>query len=110
MVDRYSDSVGGNPRFNDAGTVSENGTSNIIDFKICMLGEAGVGKTCLVNRFVNNAYGSTKSTVGATFLAKVMTVKASPSSMTTDRVKLKIWDTAGDERFRSLTNLYYQDA
>jgi len=57
MVDRYSDSVGGNPRFNDAGTVSENGTSNIIDFKICMLGEAGVGKTCLVNRFVNNAYG-----------------------------------------------------
>jgi len=30
--------------------------------------------------------------------------------MTTDKVKLKIWDTAGDERFRSLTNMYYHDA
>ena len=81
-----------------------------MDFKVCMLGEAGVGKTCLVNRFVNNAYGQTKSTVGATYLTKQMMVKAFENSMTQEKIKLKIWDTAGDERFRSLTSMYYNDA
>jgi small GTP-binding protein len=75
-----------------------------------MLGEAGVGKTAMVNRFVNNSYGITKSTVGATYLTKQMTVKPSEVSMTAEKVKLKIWDTAGDERFRSLTSMYYNDA
>ena len=75
-----------------------------------MLGEAGVGKTCLVNKFVNNVYGKSKATVGATYLTKQMVVKPHEHSMTSEKIKLKIWDTAGDERFRSLTSMYYNDA
>ena len=75
-----------------------------------MLGEASVGKSCMVNRFIDNVYGQSRPTVGATFKAKVMTVSPHEHQMTTDKVKLKIWDTAGDERFRSLTNMYYHDA
>nr|QZX57791.1 ras-related protein Rab37 [Locusta migratoria] len=70
-----------------------------------LLGDSGVGKTCLLVRFRDGRFlsGSFISTVGIDFRNKVVTVDGS-------RVKLQIWDTAGQERFRSVTHAYYRDA
>uniref|UniRef100_H3CWK8 small monomeric GTPase n=1 Tax=Tetraodon nigroviridis TaxID=99883 RepID=H3CWK8_TETNG len=76
-----------------------------IAFKVMLVGDSGVGKTCLLVRFKDAAFlaGSFISTVGIDFRNKVLTVDGV-------KVKLQIWDTAGQERFRSVTHAYYRDA
>uniref|UniRef100_A0A3Q3FUJ5 small monomeric GTPase n=1 Tax=Kryptolebias marmoratus TaxID=37003 RepID=A0A3Q3FUJ5_KRYMA len=76
-----------------------------VTFKVMLVGDSGVGKTCLLVRFKDGAFlaGSFISTVGIDFRNKVLTVN-------TVKVKLQIWDTAGQERFRSVTHAYYRDA
>ena len=86
-------------------TISAGGTTELHDFKICMLGEMGVGKTCLVNRFTKGVFQEKMPTIGATFASKEMNVK--PQGGSIGRTKLKIWDTAGNEKYRSLTKKYY---
>ncbi|KDR21594.1 Ras-related protein Rab-37 [Zootermopsis nevadensis] len=73
--------------------------------KVMLLGDSGVGKTCLLVRFRDGLFlsGNFISTVGIDFRNKVVTVDQS-------KVKLQIWDTAGQERFRSVTHAYYRDA
>ncbi|XP_065155249.1 ras-related protein Rab-37-like isoform X2 [Atheta coriaria] len=73
--------------------------------KVMLLGDSGVGKTCLLVRFRDGLflYGNFISTVGIDFRNKVVNVDQT-------RVKLQIWDTAGQERFRSVTHAYYRDA
>ncbi|KAK0079614.1 hypothetical protein PV325_001011 [Microctonus aethiopoides] len=70
-----------------------------------LLGDSGVGKTCLLTRFRDGRFlsGNHISTVGIDFRNKVVTVGDT-------RIKLQIWDTAGQERFRSVTHAYYRDA
>lgn len=71
-----------------------------------VIGAQGVGKTSLVNRFIDpNASINVLSTVGASFLTKKI---HDPDSNTT--LRLQIWDTAGQERFRSISRLYYREA
>ncbi|XP_070580103.1 ras-related protein Rab-37-like isoform X4 [Ptychodera flava] len=81
--------------------------SEFYDFacKVMLIGDSGVGKTCLLVRFKDGAFlsGSFISTVGIDFRNKVVNVDGS-------KVKLQIWDTAGQERFRSVTHAYYRDA
>ncbi|XP_064091026.1 ras-related protein Rab-26-like [Macrobrachium nipponense] len=74
-------------------------------FKVMLIGDSCVGKTCLLTRFKDGKFlsGSFISTVGIDFRNKVVTVDGS-------KVKLQIWDTAGQERFRSVTHAYYRDA
>ncbi|CAL4064139.1 unnamed protein product, partial [Meganyctiphanes norvegica] len=74
-------------------------------FKIMLIGDSCVGKTCLMTRFKDGTFlsGTFISTVGMDFRNKVVTVDGS-------KVKLQIWDTAGQERFRSVTHAYYRDA
>ncbi|XP_020706547.1 ras-related protein Rab-37 isoform X3 [Athalia rosae] len=74
-------------------------------WKVMLLGDSGVGKTCLLLRFREGHFlaGNFLSTVGIDFRNKVVTVDGA-------RVKLQIWDTAGQERFRSVTHAYYRDA
>ncbi|KAM5227645.1 ras-related protein Rab-26 [Ctenodactylus gundi] len=76
-----------------------------IAFKVMLVGDSGVGKTCLLMRFKDGAFlaGSFISTVGIDFRNKVLDVDGM-------KVKLQIWDTAGQERFRSVTHAYYRDA
>ncbi|XP_041942136.1 ras-related protein Rab-26-like [Alosa sapidissima] len=76
-----------------------------IAFKVMLVGDSGVGKTCLLVRFKDGAFlaGSFISTVGIDFRNKVL-------DMDGVKVKLQIWDTAGQERFRSVTHAYYRDA
>ncbi|XP_055707785.1 ras-related protein Rab-37 isoform X1 [Phlebotomus papatasi] len=73
--------------------------------KVMLLGDSGVGKTCLLVRFRDGTFlsGNFISTVGIDFRNKIVTVDQV-------RVKLQIWDTAGQERFRSVTHAYYRDA
>ena len=78
-------------------------------FKFVMLGDAGVGKTCIVNRYVKGQFSDTEATLGSNYSAKV--IEISPQGvMQPVKAKLQIWDTAGGEQFRSLTHIYYKDA
>ncbi|KAF2086661.1 putative ras-like GTP-binding protein [Saccharata proteae CBS 121410] len=76
-----------------------------LEAKIVVLGSQGVGKTSLVHRYVKNAFASTTSTIGASFLTKKV-VDIDTSTI----VRLQIWDTAGQERYRSISKLYYRGA
>jgi len=72
--------------------------------KIIILGDSGVGKTSLMNQYVNQRFSSQyKATIGADFLTKDI--------MIDDKlVTLQIWDTAGQERFQSLGVAFYRGA
>lgn len=72
--------------------------------KLVLLGEAAVGKSSLVVRFVNDEFQENKEpTIGAAFI----TQKCHLQNRT---VKFEIWDTAGQERFASLAPMYYRNA
>lgn len=75
-----------------------------ISVKLVLLGEAAVGKSSLVLRFVSNDFQENKEpTIGAAFLTQKCTIG--------DRtIKYEIWDTAGQERFASLAPMYYRNA
>ncbi|XP_074135648.1 ras-related protein Rab-26 isoform X4 [Sminthopsis crassicaudata] len=79
--------------------------STMDTLKVMLVGDSGVGKTCLLVRFKDGAFlaGTFISTVGIDFRNKVLNVDGV-------KVKLQIWDTAGQERFRSVTHAYYRDA
>ncbi|XP_061556987.1 ras-related protein Rab-26-like isoform X2 [Phycodurus eques] len=85
--------------------ISSSGEFYDIAFKVMLVGDSGVGKTCLLVRFKDGAFlaGSFISTVGIDFRNKVLSIDGV-------KVKLQIWDTAGQERFRSVTHAYYRDA
>lgn len=72
--------------------------------KVIILGDSGVGKTSLMNQYVNHKFSNQyKATIGADFLTKEVTVD--------DRlVTMQIWDTAGQERFQSLGVAFYRGA
>eukprot|EP01117_Protostelium_nocturnum_P015792 TRINITY_DN6152_c0_g1_i4.p1 TRINITY_DN6152_c0_g1~~TRINITY_DN6152_c0_g1_i4.p1 ORF type:complete len:145 (-),score=40.84 TRINITY_DN6152_c0_g1_i4:79-513(-) len=67
-----------------------------LDSKIVLLGDSGVGKTSLVQRYVQqNFIENQQPTIGASFLSKTIFLEER-------RIKLRLWDTAGQEKFRSL--------
>lgn len=72
--------------------------------KVIILGDSGVGKTSLMNQYVNKKFSNQyKATIGADFLTKEVVVD--------DRmVTMQIWDTAGQERFQSLGVAFYRGA
>jgi len=73
-------------------------------FKLLLIGDSGVGKSCLLLRFADNVYtDSYISTIGVDFKIKTLTIDGKT-------VKLQIWDTAGQERFRTITSSYYRGA
>ncbi|XP_029372555.1 ras-related protein Rab-1B-like isoform X1 [Echeneis naucrates] len=73
-------------------------------FKLLLIGDSGVGKSCLLLRFSDDTYtDSYISTIGVDF--KIRTI-----DMDGKTVKLQIWDTAGQERFRTITSSYYRGA
>ena len=80
--------------------------------KVVLLGDSGVGKSSLALRFVTNEFKPySESTIGASFMSKSIKVPLSPSEESQERnVVLKIWDTAGQEKYRSLAPMYYRGA
>ena len=72
--------------------------------KYIIIGDASVGKSCLMQSFLSQSVRSKhEPTVGVEFGAKVIEVNG-------ERVKLQIWDTAGSEQYRSITRSYYRAA
>lgn len=79
-------------------------TNTTTSVKLVLLGEAAVGKSSLVLRFVSNDFQENKEpTIGAAFLTQKCTIGERT-------IKYEIWDTAGQERFASLAPMYYRNA
>lgn len=73
-------------------------------FKILMVGNSGVGKSCILTQLTEKTYNETYiSTIGVDF--KIYTINVDGRV-----VKLQLWDTAGQERFRTITSGYYRGA
>jgi Ras-related protein Rab-7A len=71
-------------------------------YKIIVLGDAGVGKTAILNRYVNDRFTQNyRTTVGADFMSKELEID-------NRAITLQIWDTAGQERFQSLGGAFYR--
>ena len=72
--------------------------------KVVLLGESGVGKTCIIERFINDKYEEDGiSTIAASFVEKTLKFENEAC------VKLQIWDTAGQEKYRALNRMFYKD-
>ncbi|MED6220295.1 Ras- protein RABE1d [Stylosanthes scabra] len=72
--------------------------------KLLLIGDSGVGKSCLLLRFTDDTFTTSFiTTIGIDF--KIRTVELDGK-----RIKLQIWDTAGQERFRTITSAYYRGA
>ena len=73
-------------------------------FKILLLGDAGVGKSSIIMRYTKNEFNSNMvSSIGVDFKSKDVIVN-------NKKIKLQIWDTAGHERFKTITTSYYRGA
>ena len=78
----------------------------VSQFKLVLLGEAAVGKSSIVLRFVKNEFQEfQESTIGAAFCTKTLTVEETGTT-----IKYEVWDTAGQERYASLAPMYYRGA
>ena len=76
-----------------------------ITFKILLLGDSSVGKTCFLKRYTDNTFQDAYlSTIGFDFKFKTVTLKSGK------KVKVQLWDTAGQERFRTIAKSYYKGA
>ncbi|XP_044472690.1 ras-related protein RABE1c-like [Mangifera indica] len=72
--------------------------------KLLLIGDSGVGKSCLLLRFSDDSFTTSFiTTIGIDF--KIRTIELDGK-----RIKLQIWDTAGQERFRTITTAYYRGA
>ena len=73
-------------------------------YKVVIIGDAGVGKSSIQTRFVNQTFSNSyELTIGVEFASKEMTIE-------TDKIKLHLWDTAGQETFKSICRSYYRGA
>eukprot|EP00737_Agarophyton_chilense_P002968 gb/GEZJ01003432.1/.p1 GENE.gb/GEZJ01003432.1/~~gb/GEZJ01003432.1/.p1 ORF type:complete len:216 (+),score=31.94 gb/GEZJ01003432.1/:376-1023(+) len=73
-------------------------------YKLLLIGDSGVGKSCVLTRFADSTYEDCQtSTIGVDF--KIRTI-----GIEDKRVKLQIWDSAGQERFRTIAAAYYRGA
>ncbi|KAJ4939028.1 hypothetical protein JOQ06_028491 [Pogonophryne albipinna] len=73
-------------------------------FRLLMLGDSGVGKTCMLRRFTESEFDPSHiSTIGVDFKMKTLELDGM-------RVRVQIWDTAGQERYQTITKQYYRRA
>ena len=74
--------------------------------KVVLLGESGVGKTSIINQFIRKKFNSRITpSINAQFSSKIIEFKEFEKS-----IKFDIWDTVGQEKFRSITKIFYRDA
>ena len=82
------------------------GDKKIPGCKVVLLGDSGVGKTCLISRYISGTYDpNSASTNGASYASKKVTYEKLNKSLVLD-----IWDTAGQEKYKALTKFFYKDA
>ena len=74
--------------------------------KVVLLGDSGVGKTCIISRYISGAFDQNSPTTnGASYASKIITLDNLAKT-----ISLDIWDTAGQEKYKSLTKFFYKDA
>ena len=74
--------------------------------KVVLVGESGVGKTCIISRYITGSYNENSPTTnGASYCSKNVRYENLGKSLLLD-----VWDTAGQERYKSLTKFFYKDA
>ncbi|CAL5985902.1 Rab2a [Hexamita inflata] len=79
-------------------------TNDAISLKLAVIGESSVGKTTVLHSFISQCFvPMTMSTTAAAFMKKSVQVD-------NHQIKFQIWDTAGQEKFRSMSALYYRSA
>ena len=70
-------------------------------FKIITVGDIYVGKTSIVNRYISNTFNENYNlTIGVNFACKTININ-------NNNIKIQIWDTSGEEQFRSIINMYF---
>ena len=74
-------------------------------FSLILLGEGSVGKTCLIKKYNDGTFEDSHFvTMGIDFISKQVQPKAAHTML-----HIKVWDTAGQEKFRTLTHGFYQN-
>ena len=73
-------------------------------YKVILVGDSGVGKTCLLSMYVKGTYEKTIPTIAVEFCTKEIELYDGT------KIKVQLWDTAGEERFKSLAMTYYRKA
>ncbi|KAH8596775.1 P-loop containing nucleoside triphosphate hydrolase protein [Bisporella sp. PMI_857] len=108
MVRPRKSSAASEESVSGAGREQELGSMYDYLAKIILLGPSGSGKSCLLHRFVKNEWRVlTSQTIGVEFASKIIRVGTGARRK---RIKLQLWDTAGTERFRSVSRSYYRGA
>ena len=83
------------------GEGAENKGDNV---KVALLGSSGVGKTCIIKRYTEDSFDENSvTTAGASYSQKILNVEGKS-------IQLDLWDTAGQEKYRSLGRRFYKDA
>ena len=83
---------------------TQNNTSYDMIFKIVLIGDSSVGKTNILSKYISDEYDpDTQATIGVELSTKNYTFD-------NNEVKVQIWDTAGQEKYRSITSSYYKGA
>ena len=87
--------------------MDEEENQNIINiFKLDLVGESGVGKTCIINRYIKDIFLDEGSTSFASYSEKILNLEGCGEKC----IKFHIWDTAGQEKYRSIGKLFYNGA
>ena len=74
--------------------------------KVVLLGDSGVGKTCIISRYISGSFEKDiASTNGASYCSKMVKFEELGKNLLLD-----VWDTAGQEKYRALTKFFYKDA
>ncbi|CAD2084519.1 ras-related protein Rab-5C, putative [Plasmodium vinckei brucechwatti] len=100
-MDHYLSNINNDSKYD----ANQNSNANkVFNFKLVLLGDTSVGKSCIVVRFAKNEfYEYQESTIGAAFMTQLIDIGECT-------IKFEIWDTAGQERYRSLAPMYYRGA
>ena len=78
--------------------------NDLLPIKIILLGDTGVGKSSIIKRYIEDSFEvNLSSTIGSNFLEKIEKIKG-------QKVRLEVWDTAGQEEFRSVTKLFVKNS
>ena len=90
--------------FDNFGMDGETEEENVTPFKVLFVGDAGVGKTQIINRISNNPFNDAyEPSIGVDFMSKNITFRGT-------KIKLQMWDTAGQEKYKTLITSYFRNS
>ena len=79
---------------------------NCVDAKVVLVGESGVGKTSIIKQFTAHSFDpDCQASISSQFSSKVVNINDTKKA-----IRFDLWDTAGQEKYRSLAKIFYKDA